>query len=89
MVEADERGLSRVLAEEFEREESPTADLLWFCDLTTGPEGQDLTVATRIAEIFSRYGPDHLVTRAITRAEPELVAATVRAERFLAGAQPR
>lgn len=89
VVEADERGLSQILTDEFEREISSTADLLWFCDLTTGPEGQQLSVEARIAEIFSRYGPDHLVTRSIARAQPELLAAADRAEALLAAAQPR
>ncbi|GAB3332603.1 HDIG domain-containing protein [Micromonospora halotolerans] len=60
--EADERGLGGALAE-FEREESSTSDALWFADMTTGPDGQDLTVEERLAEIRDRYGADHLVTR--------------------------
>jgi len=35
-LEAEERGLGAVLLDEFEPEESLTADLLWFCDMTTG-----------------------------------------------------
>ena len=35
--------------------------------MTTGPDGQDMPVGQRLAEIIERYGPDHLVSRAITQ----------------------
>ncbi|MEV0811410.1 HD domain-containing protein [Micromonospora sp. NPDC050200] len=89
-LEAEERGLGHVLADEFPREESPVTDALCFSDMTTGPDGQDFDVNDRLAEIRSRYGPDHLVTRFITRAEPEIVASVRRTQGRLAGfvAQP-
>lgn len=31
--------------------------------MTTGPDGQNLSVEDRLAEIRQRYGPDDLVTR--------------------------
>jgi sirohydrochlorin ferrochelatase len=52
--------------------------------MTTGPDGQDLTVTERLAEIRERYGPDHIVTRFWRRAEPTLRRAVARAE----GRQP-
>ncbi|MEU7875157.1 HD domain-containing protein [Dactylosporangium sp. NPDC049140] len=90
LVEADERGLGDVLGAEFAREQSPVADALWYCDMTTGPDGQDLDVVERLAEITSRYGPDHIVTRFIERAGGEITAAVRRAEAHLtaAGRQP-
>jgi hypothetical protein len=88
-LEAEERGLGAVLLDEFEPEESLTADLLWFCDMTTGPDGHDLSVGNRLTEIEERYGPEHVVTRFIGRARPELLAAVERAETFLASAHPR
>ncbi|GAB3857935.1 hypothetical protein GCM10027610_094980 [Dactylosporangium cerinum] len=69
---------------EFNREDSPTADALWYCDMTTGPDGQDLDVVVRLAEIRSRYGPDHIVTRFIARAGDQITAAVRRAEARLA-----
>ncbi|WP_245563496.1 HD domain-containing protein [Longispora albida] len=78
--EAEERGLGVELASEFDREQSETADALWYCDMTTGPDGQDVGVKARLTEIRSRYGPDHVVTRFINRAEPELVGAVRRVE---------
>lgn len=89
LVEAEERGLAGLLSAAFDREESLTADLLWLCDLTVGPNGEQLSVPARLAEIDSRYGSDHLVARSIARARPELLAAVDRAERFLSADQPR
>ncbi|MEQ4300530.1 HD domain-containing protein [Plantactinospora sp. B6F1] len=82
-LEAEERGLGSVLGAEFEREEGPVADALCCADMTTGPDGQSFEVLDRLAEIRSRYGADHLVTRFISRAEPEIVAAVRRTEERL------
>ncbi|MFF5054719.1 HDIG domain-containing metalloprotein [Micromonospora sp. NPDC000663] len=85
--EADERGLGHALASEFPREETAVSDALWYADMTTGPDGQDLTVDERLAEIRQRYGPDDVVTRFWQRAEPMLREAVRRTERRLS-AQP-
>ncbi len=61
--EAQERGLLQPLVDEFARDESLTADVLWWADMTTGPDGQDFDVVERLAEIRARYGPDDIVTR--------------------------
>lgn len=87
-LEAEERGLDQALGEEFEREESPVTDALCYADMTTGPDGQSFDVLERLAEIRSRYGPGHLVTRFITRAEPEIVAAVRRTEERLFAGPP-
>ncbi|MEU4789001.1 HD domain-containing protein [Micromonospora tulbaghiae] len=78
--EAELRGLGDVLAAEFPREESATSDALWFADMTTGPDGQDLSVAERLAEIRERYGPQHLVTRFWRLAGPPLFEAVKRTQ---------
>jgi HD superfamily phosphodiesterase len=85
-IEAEERGLADELLEEFVRERSATADALWYADMTTGPDGQRLQVAERLNEIRSRYGPGHLVTRFIDRAQDEIIAAVERSEARLAKA---
>jgi hypothetical protein len=85
VLEAEERGLAGELVAEFAHEESATADALWYCDATTGPDGQDFEVLERLAEIRSRYGAGTVVTRFIDRAEPEIVAAVRRTEARLAG----
>lgn len=82
-TEADERGLGPELAEEFRHEETATADLLWFCDMTTGPDGQRMTVPDRLAEIQQRYDEADPVHRFIVRAEPVILAVCARAEERL------
>ncbi len=65
IIEAAERGLADDLASEFDPPSEDLADALAYCDVTTGPNGQDMPVAQRIAEITGRYGPDDIVSRAI------------------------
>lgn len=77
--EAAARGYSQGLAE-FEEERSAVADALTFCDLTTGPTGERVTVAGRLGEIKVRYGPTSPVTRAITCATETLTAAVARTQ---------
>jgi hypothetical protein len=73
-IEAEERGLADVLASEFPAEDvEPLAlSALTYCDVTTGPDGDQVDVERRIAEILTRYGPDDVVHRAIARAAPDL-----------------
>jgi lambda repressor-like predicted transcriptional regulator len=86
--EAQERGMADVLAREYPQEQSVTADALWYVDMTTGPDGQDVTAEQRLAEIRERYGPDDLVTRFWRHAEPELMEAVRRTKTRLAERQP-
>jgi hypothetical protein len=81
-LEAELRGLAAELAE-FDDEHGAIRDALWYCDITTSPDGEPVTALERIAEIKQRYGPDHLVTRFITLATPELLAAVDRTEQLL------
>jgi putative nucleotidyltransferase with HDIG domain len=76
VVEGKLRGLGGV--EEFEDEASPTRDALWYCDATTGPQGQRLSPDERWEEIRTRYGSDSLVARFLDLAEPELRGAVDR-----------
>jgi hypothetical protein len=82
--EAVERGLANDLAAAFTQEHSDVADALWFADMTTGPDGQDLSVSERLAEIRARYGPTDVVTRFWRHAEPALKDAVDRVEQRLA-----
>jgi hypothetical protein len=79
-LEAELRGLSAQLAR-YEDEQGSVRDALWYCDLTTGPNGEPVDARDRIAEIQQRYGPGDLVTEFITRATPELLAAVNRTQR--------
>ena len=83
IIEAEERGLADVLAREFKPTPRNLADALIYCDLTTGPDGQRMTIEQRLADIRTRYGPTDLVTRALARSAPQLEAATSRVARKL------
>jgi hypothetical protein len=83
MFEAEERGLAGVLAREFKPAPRNLDDALIYCDLTTGPDGQRMTIEQRLADIRARYGPTDLVTRALARSAPQLEAATSRVTRKL------
>jgi HD domain len=83
IIEAEERGLADVLAREFKPAPRNLADALIYCDLTTGPDGQRMTIEERLADIRARYGTMDLVSRALARSVPELEAATSRVARKL------
>lgn len=85
--EADLRGLAQELAA-FTREESIVADALTYCDMTTGPTGQRVSLAERLADVSQRYGPDHVVSRSVEFALPYLTAAVTRVQRELLDSTP-
>ena len=80
VIEAKLRGLDEVLVREFPQEHSAVADALWYADLTTGPDGEALTVEERLAEIAERYGPGDVVTAFVELARPDLIGAVRRTE---------
>ena len=75
MIEAEERGLADVLASEFEPASQYLVNALIYCDITTSPDGKQVTADQRLAEIQDRYGEGHLVSRSIRRATPQLLSA--------------
>ncbi|WP_433462712.1 HD domain-containing protein [Spirillospora sp. CA-128828] len=77
IIEARERGLDESLASEFPPANPGLARALTYCDMTTTPDGAQVTVEARLAEIRNRYGPVHLVTRFINRAQPYLIQAVL------------
>ncbi len=85
LIEAEERGLAHILTREFAPPPQPLADALTFCDMTTSPDGEQVQVHNRLAEIHDRYGTSHLVSRSIRRATPIILEAvgqvTARAAR--------
>jgi len=82
--EARERDLLDALTGEFGAEGPELIDALTYCDMTTGPDGRPVAVADRLAEIHSRYGPDHLVSRSITASTPCILSAVAKLEAALA-----
>jgi HD superfamily phosphodiesterase len=83
IIEAEERGLADALLREFPSSDSKLNDALVYCDMTTAPTGDVVSVQSRLSEIVERYGPDHVVTRFIRRAEPCLVSSSMRTHRRL------
>lgn len=69
--EAELRRLAAQLAE-FYDEASATSMALTYCDMTTSGTGQLVTFPERLADVERRYGPDHIVTRSLRRAGPEV-----------------
>jgi HD domain len=75
IIEAGERGLADVLSYEFEPAPQALSSVLTYCDMTTSPDGELVPVERRLAEIYDRYGPGHLVSRSIQRATPMILRA--------------
>jgi HD domain len=71
--EAEDRGIAGDLAREFAPADRFLSDALTYCDMTTTPDGDVITVEHRLSEIQSRYGSGHLVTRFIRRSSTRLV----------------
>ncbi|MFI5623767.1 HDIG domain-containing metalloprotein [Nocardioides sp. NPDC051685] len=77
--EAGLRGMGDTLSE-FPRPSPELEDALCFCDMTTGPGGERVTVVDRLAEIKARYGEDGVVGRFVEAARDELVGTVSRVE---------
>lgn len=81
--EAKELGLDTELAV-FIDERSLTRDLLWYADMTVGPDGQRLSFPARMAELRDRYPADHYISRALDVGMRERELTVLRAEAWLA-----
>ena len=79
--ELEARGFGEELAA-FEREKSPVADALTYCDLLNGPTGCPVSIEERVREVERRYGQGTIVD-ALRMALPALRAAVERTERLL------
>lgn len=82
VYEARNRGLADEHSH-FEQEVSLVADLLSWCDLSRGPQGQSVTPEERLREVAERYGSDHVVARSLAQARTELLAACLRVDALL------
>ncbi|NMO90610.1 HD domain-containing protein [Actinomycetospora sp. TBRC 11914] len=77
-VEARFFGCSEQLAL-FPDERTLTRDLLWYCDMTVGPDGSPLTFGERMADVRSRYSNDDYVSQALDATMDERSGAVARA----------
>lgn len=84
--QADHLGLGDQLRGEFGDVEGVQRDALWMADATTGPSGERMSLAQRVAEICARYGPDSFVTSCMIASRPELEAAISRMQSRLLAA---
>lgn len=75
-------GLAAPLAT-FDDEQSAVRDALWYCDMTTSPDGELLTFEERMAELRRRRSADDPVIRALAVNEHERAAAVRRTEAHL------
>jgi hypothetical protein len=80
-AEARERGITGLSA--FSAPPPKVLDALTFCDLTTGPDGSDVSPCDRLHEVLQRYSPDDPVHRAVDSAHGELLAAVDRVRAWL------
>lgn len=82
-LEAEERGLDISIFREFDISSDSTSSagierahaVLWYADLTTSPDGEDVDVKDRLNEICTRYGPNDPVTRFVERSREILIDA--------------
>jgi putative nucleotidyltransferase with HDIG domain len=88
IIEAAEHGLDEELVREFRPARRDLEDALIYCDMTTSPTGQRMSVEHRLAEIRARYGAGHHVSRAIARSAPLLTGAAMRVSRRMVDAAP-
>lgn len=72
-AEAVERGFAEELAV-FPAEDSLVARALTYCDLTTGPDGEEVGVSARLVELGDRLGEDDPMVRAVRREATRLAA---------------
>lgn len=79
---AEVLGLADQLAE-FDDVRGRLRDALWYCDMTTDPDGWPTTLDARLGEIRQRRGPDDPVVRALAINVDERRAAVRRTHRLL------
>src|SRR2546421_12688763 len=80
--EAHLRGCEAELAA-FPRSRSAVAYALTYCELTTGPMGECISLKERAKEVSARYGESDIVTQAMRQSMPYVSLAVARTERRL------
>jgi hypothetical protein len=80
VIEAEERGLAGELSREFPPASPVLCDALAYCDMTTDPDGNLVSVRDRLSEIRERYGLYSTVTRFTRKAEPCLLSSVARTD---------
>lgn len=73
----------RTLLDPFPHPPEVLCDALCYCDITTGPTGETMTLAQRIAEVGHRRGVGSIVHRALELAQPRLELAAENTLRLI------
>lgn len=84
-AEATLRGFAGEFAE-FPRESGLVADILTYCDLTSGPDGSHVDLAERLSEVRARYGDDHVVVRGLDASCELIRGVFLRVEKAMSSA---
>ncbi len=79
-VEADVRGLGAEMFGFPHHPEPLLVDAMIWCDMTSGPTGEDVGIDWRLEDISRRYPPDTLVAWTVEIPEPLLLAGWIRVE---------
>lgn len=72
LTEAAQWDLARELAAEFPLPPAFLLAALTYCDLTTSPDGDRVSITWRLADIRARYGPDHFIPQGFTQTMPQI-----------------
>jgi putative nucleotidyltransferase with HDIG domain len=79
---AEQIGLSCALSA-YPDELGPVRDALWYCDMTTSPDGVPVSYEDRMVELRARRGPEDPAVRALAVNGDERAAAVRRTEQLL------
>ena len=86
-IEARHRGLEKVLADEFPPVGGLLTDALTYADMTTSPDGHEMEVDARLADILERYGAGSVVFNSVSESGPLLVGSVQRISELVTSAQ--
>ena len=71
-TEAKRRGLGHIMKTEFPYDRTLPHAELCYCDMTTSPTGQPITIEARLADIRERHNPQSIVWQSITESLPTI-----------------
>jgi hypothetical protein len=84
-AEAALRGYGEEFAA-FPRRNGLVADLLTYCDLTSGPDGAHVDLQTRLSEVRDRYGDDNVVVLGLDASKEVIEGSFARVDAALKAA---
>jgi HD domain-containing protein len=82
-IAAEWGGFAEEMLREFPPASEDLSDAMTYCDMTTGPDGELVSVGPRLAEIRERRGSEESIIRWLDLAGPPLIRAVRETERRL------